>query len=39
MALVLTSAVLVMMLLGLLPTWIPAPGTPSIDPLTLLREE
>lgn len=37
--LVLTSVVLVMLLLGLLATWIPAQRALSIDPLKLLREE
>jgi ABC-type lipoprotein release transport system permease subunit len=38
-ALALTSVVLVMMLLGLLRTWIPAQRVSSIGPLTLLHEE
>ncbi len=37
--LVLTGAVLVMLLLGLLATWIPAQRALSVDPLILLREE
>ena len=37
--LVLTGVVLVMALLGLLATWIPAQRALSLDPLTLLREE
>ena len=37
--LVLTGAVLVMLLVGLLATWIPAQRALSLDPLTLLREE
>jgi predicted permease len=37
--LVLTGVVLVMLLLGLLATWIPAQRALSIDPLRLLREE
>jgi ABC-type antimicrobial peptide transport system permease subunit len=37
--LVLVGAVLVMSLLGLLATWIPARRALSIDPLILLREE
>jgi ABC-type antimicrobial peptide transport system permease subunit len=37
--LVLGGAVLVMLLLGLLATWIPAQRALSIDPLILLREE
>jgi predicted permease len=36
---VLTGVVLVMMLLGLLATWIPAQRAMSVDPVTLLREE
>jgi ABC-type lipoprotein release transport system permease subunit len=35
----LTGAVLAMLLLGLLATWIPARRALSIDPVTLLREE
>ena len=37
--LVLTGVVMVMALLGLLATWIPAQRALSLDPLTLLREE
>ncbi|HMD98296.1 MAG TPA: FtsX-like permease family protein, partial [Terriglobia bacterium] len=37
--LVLAGAVLAMLLLGLLSTWIPAQRALSIDPVTLLREE
>jgi predicted permease len=37
--LVLAGAVLVMLLLGLLATWIPAQRALSVDPLILLREE
>jgi ABC-type antimicrobial peptide transport system permease subunit len=37
--LVLAGVVLVMLLLGLLATWIPAQRALSIDPVTLLREE
>jgi ABC-type antimicrobial peptide transport system permease subunit len=37
--LVLTGAVLAMLLLGLLATWVPAHRALSIDPLVLLREE
>jgi ABC-type lipoprotein release transport system permease subunit len=37
--LVLAGVVLVMLLLGLLATWIPAQRALSVDPLTLLREE
>jgi ABC-type antimicrobial peptide transport system permease subunit len=37
--LVLAGVVLVMLLLGLLATWIPARRALSVDPLTLLREE
>jgi predicted permease len=37
--LVMTGVVLVMLLLGLVATWIPAQRALSIDPLTLLREE
>jgi ABC-type antimicrobial peptide transport system permease subunit len=37
--LVLAGAVLAMLLLGLLATWIPAQRALSVDPLTLLREE
>jgi ABC-type antimicrobial peptide transport system permease subunit len=37
--LVLTGVVLVMLLLGLLATWIPAQRALSVDPLILLREE
>jgi ABC-type antimicrobial peptide transport system permease subunit len=37
--LVLAGAVLAMLLLGLLATWIPAQRALSIDPLILLREE
>jgi predicted permease len=37
--LVLGGAVLIMLLLGLLATWIPAQRALSVDPLTLLREE
>jgi ABC-type antimicrobial peptide transport system permease subunit len=37
--LVLTGVVLVMALVGLLATWIPAQRALSLDPLTLLREE
>jgi len=37
--LVLTGAVLAMLLLGLLATWVPAYRALSIDPLVLLREE
>jgi ABC-type lipoprotein release transport system permease subunit len=37
--LVLGGAVLTMMLLGLLATWIPAQRALNIDPLALLREE
>jgi predicted permease len=37
--LVLAGAVLAMLLLGLLATWIPARRALSIDPVTLLREE
>jgi ABC-type antimicrobial peptide transport system permease subunit len=37
--LVLTGVVLIMMLLGLLATWIPAQRALSVDPLILLREE
>ena len=37
--LVLAGVVLVMMLLGLLATWIPAQRALSVDPLLLLREE
>jgi ABC-type antimicrobial peptide transport system permease subunit len=37
--LVLTGAVVAMLLLGLLATWIPARRALSIDPLALLREE
>lgn len=37
--LVLTGAVLAMLLLGLLATWIPAQRALSIDPVKLLREE
>jgi ABC-type antimicrobial peptide transport system permease subunit len=36
---VLAGAVLAMLLLGLLATWIPAQRALSVDPLTLLREE
>jgi ABC-type antimicrobial peptide transport system permease subunit len=36
---VLTGVVLVMVLLGLLATWIPARRALLIDPLALLREE
>jgi ABC-type lipoprotein release transport system permease subunit len=35
----LTGAVVAMLLLGLLATWIPARRALSIDPLALLREE
>jgi len=37
--LVLTGVVMVMLLLGLLATWIPAQRALSVDPLILLREE
>jgi ABC-type antimicrobial peptide transport system permease subunit len=37
--LVLCGVVLVMLLLGLLATWIPAQRALSVDPLMLLREE
>jgi ABC-type lipoprotein release transport system permease subunit len=37
--LVLAGAVLTMLLLGLLATWIPAQRALSIDPVKLLREE
>jgi ABC-type lipoprotein release transport system permease subunit len=37
--LVLGGVVLVMLLLGLLATWIPAQRALSVDPLMLLREE
>ena len=37
--LVLAGVVLVMLLLGLVATWIPAQRAMSVDPLTLLREE
>ena len=37
--LVLTGVVMIMALLGLLATWIPARRALSLDPLTLLREE
>jgi predicted permease len=37
--LVLTGVVLVMLLLGLVATWIPAQRALSLDPMTLLREE
>jgi predicted permease len=37
--LVMAGVVLVMLLLGLLATWIPAQRALSVDPLTLLREE
>ncbi len=37
--LVLAGAVVAMVLLGLLATWIPAQRALSVDPLTLLREE
>jgi predicted permease len=37
--LVLAGVVLVMLLVGLLATWIPAQRALSVDPLTLLREE
>ena len=37
--LVLSGAVLTMLLLGLLATWIPARRALNIDPLVLLREE
>ncbi len=37
--LVLGGAVLAMLLLGLVATWIPAQRALSIDPMTLLREE
>jgi len=37
--LVLAGVVLVMSLLGLLATWIPAQRALSLDPVTLLREE
>jgi ABC-type antimicrobial peptide transport system permease subunit len=37
--LVLAGVVVVMLLLGLLATWIPAQRALSVDPLTLLREE
>ena len=37
--LVLTGVVLVMLVLGLLATWIPAQRALSVDPLVLLREE
>jgi ABC-type lipoprotein release transport system permease subunit len=36
---VLAGAVLVMFLLGLLATWIPAKRALSVNPLVLLREE
>ena len=36
---VLTGSVLVMLLLGLVATWIPAQRAIGIDPLILLREE
>jgi ABC-type lipoprotein release transport system permease subunit len=35
----LAGVVLIMALLGLLATWIPAQRALSIDPMTLLREE
>jgi ABC-type antimicrobial peptide transport system permease subunit len=37
--LILAGVVLIMLLLGLLATWIPARRALSVDPLTLLREE
>ena len=37
--LVLAGVVLVMLLVGLLATWIPAQRALSLDPVTLLREE
>src|SRR5262249_47606829 len=37
--LVLTGVVIVMLVLGLLATWIPAQRALSVDPLALLREE
>jgi ABC-type antimicrobial peptide transport system permease subunit len=37
--LVLAGAVLAMLLLGLLATWIPAQRALSLDPVTLLREQ
>jgi ABC-type antimicrobial peptide transport system permease subunit len=37
--LVMAGVVVVMLLLGLLATWIPAQRALSVDPLTLLREE
>ena len=37
--LVLTGAIMVMSLVGLLATWMPAQRAMSLDPLTLLREE
>jgi len=36
---VLAGVVLIMMLLGLVATWIPAQRALSLDPLVLLREE
>jgi ABC-type lipoprotein release transport system permease subunit len=36
---VMTGVVLVMLLLGLLATWIPAQRVLSVDPLILLRED
>jgi ABC-type lipoprotein release transport system permease subunit len=37
--LVLAGVVLVMLMLGLLATWVPAQRALSLDPLKLLREE